>query len=38
MAEQSITLGRDTGRRFVRVVRDFLTSEVRWRARGLVKT
>ena len=35
MSEQPVTLGRDTGRRFLRVVKDFLTSEVRWRARGL---
>jgi putative ATP-binding cassette transporter len=28
-------MGRDTGRRFVRAVKDFLTSEVRWQARGL---
>src|SRR3954452_7626237 len=35
MSEQTIDMGRDTGRRFVRVVKDFLTSEVRWHARGL---
>ena len=35
MSEQPIALDRVTGRRFVRAVRDFLTSEVRWRARGL---
>jgi putative ATP-binding cassette transporter len=35
MTEQPVTLDRETARRFVRVVKDFLTSEVRWRARGL---
>jgi putative ATP-binding cassette transporter len=35
MSDQSVTLNRETGRRFIRVVKDFLTSEVRWRARGL---
>ncbi len=35
MAEQPISMNRDTARRFARVVKDFLTSEVRWRARGL---
>jgi putative ATP-binding cassette transporter len=35
MSEQPISMDRATGRRFVRVVKDFLTSEVRWWARGL---
>jgi putative ATP-binding cassette transporter len=35
MSEPGVHLNRDTGRRFIRVVRDFLTSEVRWQARGL---
>jgi vitamin B12/bleomycin/antimicrobial peptide transport system ATP-binding/permease protein len=35
MSEPTVTIDRETGRRFVRVVRDFLTSEVRWWARGL---
>lgn len=35
MTEYPVSLDRATGRRFVRVVKDFLTSEVRWRARGL---
>ena len=35
MTELPISLGRDTGRRFVRVLKEFLTSEVRWPARGL---
>jgi putative ATP-binding cassette transporter len=35
MAEQPTALTRDTLRRFGRVVKDFLTSEVRWHARGL---
>src|SRR6516164_6152952 len=35
MSDQSVTLNRETGRRFIRVVKDFFTSEVRWRARGL---
>jgi len=35
MSEQPVTFDRVTGRRFVRAVKDFLTSEVRWRARGL---
>ena len=35
MSEQPVAFDRATGRRFVRVVKDFLTSEVRWRARGL---
>ncbi len=36
MSEQPVTFGRETRRRFVRAVRDFLTSEVRWQARGLL--
>ena len=36
MSEQPVAFDRETRRRFVRVVRDFLTSEVRWRARGLL--
>jgi putative ATP-binding cassette transporter len=35
MTEQPVSFGRETRRRFVRVVKDFLTSEVRWWARGL---
>ena len=35
MSEQPGAFDRVTGRRFVRAVKDFLTSEVRWRARGL---
>jgi putative ATP-binding cassette transporter len=35
MSEQLVAFDRVTGRRFVRAVNDFLTSEVRWRARGL---
>jgi len=35
MSEQPSAFDRVTGRRFVRAVNDFLTSEVRWRARGL---
>jgi putative ATP-binding cassette transporter len=35
MNDRPVALDRQTGRRFVRVVKDFLTSEVRWRARGL---
>jgi vitamin B12/bleomycin/antimicrobial peptide transport system ATP-binding/permease protein len=35
MSEQLVAFDRVTGRRFVRAVKDFLTSEVRWRARGL---
>ena len=34
MSEQPVTFDRVTGRRFVRAVKDFLTSEVRWRARA----
>src|SRR5262245_5863504 len=36
MSEQPVTLDRETRRRFVRVVREFLTSEVRWHAGGLL--
>src|SRR5262245_17574983 len=35
MSEQPVTIDRETRRRFVRVVADFFTSEVRWTARGL---
>jgi putative ATP-binding cassette transporter len=35
MTEQPAAFDRETGRRFLRVVKDFLTSEVRWQARGL---
>ena len=35
MSEQPVTFDQETRRRFVRVVKDFLTSEVRWRACGL---
>ncbi len=35
MSEQAVAFDRDTLRRFVRAVKDFFTSEVRWRARGL---
>jgi vitamin B12/bleomycin/antimicrobial peptide transport system ATP-binding/permease protein len=35
MSEQPVALDLVTGRRFVRAVKDFFTSEVRWRARGL---
>ena len=35
MSEQQVTINRETWRRFVRVVRSFLTSEVRWQARGM---
>ena len=35
MSEQRIAFDRVTARRFVRAVKDFLTSEVRWQARGL---
>jgi putative ATP-binding cassette transporter len=35
MSEPTVTIDRETRRRFMRVVRDFLTSEVRWWARGL---
>jgi putative ATP-binding cassette transporter len=36
MSERPVAFDRETRRRFVRVVKDFLTSEVRWRARGLL--
>src|SRR5215471_9698999 len=35
MSEQPVSLDLATGRRFVRAVKDFFTSEVRWRARAL---
>ena len=35
MSEQPVAFDMETGRRFVRAVMDFFTSEVRWRARGL---
>jgi putative ATP-binding cassette transporter len=35
MSEQPVAFDRETRRRFVRVLKDFLTSEVRWWARGL---
>src|SRR5262245_34667727 len=35
MSEQPVFFDGETRRRFVRVVKDFLTSEVRWWARGL---
>ncbi|HEX4772295.1 MAG TPA: ABC transporter transmembrane domain-containing protein, partial [Bryobacteraceae bacterium] len=35
MSEQPVTFDRVTVQRFVRTVKYFLTSEVRWRARGL---
>src|SRR5205814_4161195 len=35
MSEQPVTIGRETRRRFVRAVREFFTSEVRWQAGGL---
>src|SRR3954469_19609118 len=35
MSEQGIAFDRITARRFIRAVNDFLTSEVRWQARGL---
>lgn len=35
MSKQPVVFDRLTGRRFVHAVRDFLTSDVRWRARGL---
>jgi putative ATP-binding cassette transporter len=35
MTEPPVTMARDTGRRFVRVVKAFLQSEVRWQARGM---
>src|SRR5215469_4723431 len=35
MSEQPVTFDLLTGRRFARAVKDFFTSEVRWRARGM---
>jgi putative ATP-binding cassette transporter len=35
MSEQPVTLGRNAPRRLIRALKDFLTSEVGWRARGL---
>jgi len=35
MSEHPAAFDRVTGKRFVRAIKDFLTSEVRWRARGL---
>ena len=35
MSEQPVAFDRVTGQRFVRAVKYFLTSEVRWHARGL---
>jgi putative ATP-binding cassette transporter len=35
MSEQPVAFDRVTGRRFVRAVKYFLSSEVRWQARGL---
>src|SRR6185503_11328429 len=35
MSDRPVAFDRQTGRRFVQVVKDFLTSEVRWHARGL---
>jgi len=35
MSEQAVPINRQTGERFVRVVKSFLNSEVRWRALGL---
>ena len=35
MSEQTVAFDLVTVRRFVRAVNDFMTSEVRWRARGL---
>ena len=35
MSEQAVPINRQTGERFVRVVKSFLSSEVRWRALGL---
>ena len=31
MSEQAVPINRQTGERFVRVVKSFLSSEVRWR-------
>jgi putative ATP-binding cassette transporter len=35
MSDPAVSLTRETGRRFVNAVKDFLTSEVRWRARAM---
>lgn len=35
MTEQSVAFDRETRRRFAGAIKTFLTSEVRWRARGL---
>lgn len=35
MSEQPVTFDMVTARRFVRAVKDFFSSEVRWKARGL---
>jgi putative ATP-binding cassette transporter len=35
LTEQPVSIDRETRRRFIRVVKNFLTSEVRWWARGL---
>ena len=35
MSESTVTFDRATGRRFVHALKNFLTSEVRWQARGL---
>jgi vitamin B12/bleomycin/antimicrobial peptide transport system ATP-binding/permease protein len=35
MSQQTVSINRQTGERFVRVVKSFLSSEVRWRALGL---
>src|SRR5262245_35085796 len=35
MSEQPVAFDRVTGQRFVRAVKNFLTSELRWQARGL---
>jgi putative ATP-binding cassette transporter len=35
MSEQPVAFDRVTLRRFIRAIKDFFTSEVRWRARGL---
>ncbi len=35
MSEQAVPINRQTGERFVRVVKSFLSSEVRWHALGL---
>jgi putative ATP-binding cassette transporter len=35
VTERPVTIDRETGRRFVRAVKDLLSSEVRWQARGM---